>query len=192
MRIPALLALALLGGCAGAQTAGTTARHGMAGAVAAPLYDVNLLRAKIPQVLLDAMEAPYAAPSPRSCPEIAALVRPLDEALGPDLDAAPSLDNPSVLERGGEAAGELAVDAVRGAARSIIPMRGWVRRLTGAEQHDNLVRSAINAGAIRRGYLKGLGASLRCLPPAAPQPIALEARPSGVSQPTGGPRYPIR
>jgi hypothetical protein len=38
----------------------------------------------------------------------------------------------------------------------VIPMRGWVRRLTGAERHDQQVRDAIKAGFVRRGYLKGL------------------------------------
>lgn len=38
----------------------------------------------------------------------------------------------------------------------VIPMRGWVRRLTGAERHDQMVRDAIKAGFVRRGYLKGL------------------------------------
>ena len=46
--------------------------------------------------------------------------------------------------------------------------------LTGAERYDNLVKASITAGAIRRGYLKGIGMHLGCLPPAAPQPIAIK------------------
>nr|QQZ48666.1 hypothetical protein JKL49_14210 [Phenylobacterium glaciei] len=44
-----------------------------------------------------------------------------------------------------------------GAASDLIPFRGWVRRLSGAQRHDSLVTAAINAGAVRRAYLKGLG-----------------------------------
>ena len=144
-------------------------------------------------VLLDAMDAPYSLPSPLTCREIAAQVRPLDEALGPDLDAAPSLDDPSLIERGEEAARGAGVAVVRGAAQSVVPMRGWVRRLTGAETHDRLVLQAITAGAVRRGYLKGLGKARNCLPPAAPQPIATSRQPSGVYPGlNGGPRYPIK
>lgn len=192
MRILIVLPLILLVGCAGTRTAGQKPR-GLGDAVASPLYDINVLRTKIPEVLLDAMDAPYSLPSPVTCPEIAAQVRPLDEVLGPDLDAAPSLDNPSLIERGESAARGAGVAAVRGAAQSVIPMRGWVRRLTGAESHDRLVVEAITAGAIRRGYLKGLGKARNCLPPGAPQPIAAQRRPSGVYPGiSGGPRYPIK
>lgn len=162
-------------------------------AVASPLYDINVLRTKIPTVLLDAMDAPYSLPSPLTCREIAAQVRPLDEALGPDLDAVQTEDDPSLLERGEEAARGAGVAVVRGAAQSVIPMRGWVRRLTGAETRDRLVLQAITAGAVRRGYLKGLGKARNCTAPAAPRPAATTRKPAGVYPGiNGGPRYPIK
>lgn len=192
MRLLIVVPLVLLAGCAGSRVAGQKPTT-FGDAAASPLYDINLLRTKIPEVLLDAMDAPYSLPSPLTCPEIAAQVRPLDDALGPDLDAAPSLDDPSLVERGEEAARGAGVAVVRGAAQSVIPMRGWVRRLTGAERYDRLVLQAITAGAVRRGYLKGLGKARNCLPPAAPQPIAAARRPSGVYPGlNSGPRYPIR
>jgi hypothetical protein len=65
-------------------------------------------------------------------------------------------------------------------ASSAIPYRGCVRRLSGAERHDRLVQAAIEAGAVRRGYLKGLGEARGCDPPATPShvltEIALEAK----------------
>ena len=192
MRLLIVLPLLLLAGCAGSRVAGQKPST-FGDAAASPLSDINLLRTKIPTVLLDAMDAPYSLPNPLTCREIAAQVRPLDEALGPDLDAPPSLDDPSLLERGEEAARGAGVAVVRGAAQSVIPMRGWVRRLTGAETHDRLVLQAITAGAVRRGYLKGLGKVRKCTPPAAPQPVATTKKPAGVYPGlNGGPRYPIR
>ena len=58
---------------------------------------------------------------------------------------------------------------MRGAAADVIPFRGWVRRLTGAERYSREVAAAIAAGTIRRAYLKGLGAAAGCSAPAAPR-----------------------
>ena len=63
-----------------------------------------------------------------------------------------------------------------------------MRRLSGAEQHDKFVQAAITAGAVRRGYLKGLGESKGCLPPATPSHVLAG---SPVVEP-GKPRYPVR
>ena len=62
-------------------------KEGVPGAVEAPFADVNVIRTKIPKVLLVAEEAPYARPDPASCRNIAAEVTDLDDALGEDLDA---------------------------------------------------------------------------------------------------------
>jgi hypothetical protein len=168
------LAAVLLAGCASTppnpqpqQTTQLKTRaddHSYKGALASPLHDVNLVRTKIPDVLLDAIDAPYAKPRPQTCPEIVAEVAPLDDALGPDLDRPATADNPSLLQRGNSTA----ADAVRGAVEGLIPYRGWVRRLTGAEQHDRLVAAAIAAGGVRRAYLKGLGLAMRCPQPGEP------------------------
>ena len=154
-----------------------TAQGRVGGALAQPLHDINLVRTKLPDALLDAMDAPYARPRPLTCRELIAEIEPLNEALGPDLDVPPSKDNPGLLQRGGGLAGDAAIDAIRGAAESIIPMRGWVRRLSGAEQHDRLVAAAITAGAVRRAYLKGLGLEAHCGFPALPLPAAQNAIP---------------
>jgi hypothetical protein len=139
----------------------------MAGAVSAPLRDVNVLRTKIPDILLQAMADPYARPPGQpACPQLAALVQPLDDALGPDLDA-PSPDEDDLMQRGHTTA----MGAVAGLATDVIPFRGWVRKLSGAERHDTLVQSAILAGAVRRAYLKGLGEARGCDPPATPSHV---------------------
>ncbi|MCX8499483.1 MAG: hypothetical protein ORN25_08950 [Caulobacteraceae bacterium] len=139
----------------------------MGQAVKAPLEDLNLTKNKIPLILEQAMAAPYQWPEDSSCDGLAAAIAPLTLALGPDLDVPPTKTNPGLLERGSTLAGDTAVDVVRGAAQSVIPFRGWVRKLTGAEAYAKMVRAAITAGGVRRAYLKGLGEAKGCAAPAA-------------------------
>lgn len=144
-------------------------RDGITGAMQAPLRDVNIVRTKIPRVLLEAMDDPYQRPAKADCKSLIALVRPLDTALGEDIDRTPPAENEDLMDRGRRAAGGAALGAVASAAQDMIPMRGWVRKLTGAERHDRLVQSAVASGAVRRAYLKGLGEARGCDPPATPQ-----------------------
>lgn len=144
-------------------------RDGITGAMQAPLRDVNIVRTKIPRILLEAMDDPYQRPAKADCKSLIALVRPLDVALGEDIDRTPPAENEDLMDRGRKAAGGAALGAVASAAQDMIPMRGWVRKLTGAERHDRLVQSAVASGAVRRAYLKGLGEARGCDPPATPQ-----------------------
>ncbi len=136
-------------------------------AALSPLNDLNLVRADIPEVLQAAMHAPYAAPGDKSCPALTAAVEALDAVLGADLDA-PATER-SLIERSSDAAGGAAVGALRGAAEGVVPFRGWVRKLTGAERYSRQVAAAIAAGTARRAYLKGLGQAAGCKHPAAPR-----------------------
>lgn len=171
------------------QTTEQVNKGSVAGAVTAPARDLNMLRTKIPPVLLEALEDPYKRPSPNTCAELIALIRPLNDALGADIDDPPSDDDRDLIDKGRDAAEDTALGFVAGAAQDLIPLRGWVRRLSGAERHDRLVRAAITAGGIRRGYLKGLGESKGCNPPATPSHLksTLPKEP-----PRKGPRYPIK
>ena len=138
-------------------------------AATAPLSDLNLVRAEIPPILALALKSPYQAPpAPSSCAVLAAEVRLLDAALGADLDTPVTATNPSLVERGSGAAGDAAVGALRGAAEGVIPFRGWVRKLSGAEKYSREVAAAIAAGTVRRAFLKGLGQAQGCKSPAAP------------------------
>ncbi|HEX5775342.1 MAG TPA: hypothetical protein VFX95_01555, partial [Caulobacteraceae bacterium] len=74
-------------------------------------------------------------------------------------------------------------------AQDVIPFRGWVRKLTGAERHDRLVGQAIHAGQVRRAYLKGLGEARGCNPPATPIHKAQTPEPP---KQTPEPAYPVR
>ena len=170
-------------------------RDGITGAMQAPLRDVNIVRTKIPRVLLEAMDDPYKRPDKADCKSLIALVQPLDVALGEDIDRKPPAENEDLMDRGRKAAGGAALGAVASAAQDMIPMRGWVRKLTGAERHDRLVQSAVASGAVRRAYLKGLGEARGCNPPATPQhkpPVAPPVVDPGMPPPRDpyGPRKP--
>jgi hypothetical protein len=142
------------------------------GVIEQPLRDFNLTRTKIPPVLIEAMADAYERPAPNTCVGIAFQVKRLDEALGPDLDQPASTDHPSLLERGGDAARNASLDAMRTGVQSQIPFDGVIRFLSGAQHHDRQVMAAIQAGAVRRGYLKGLGELMRCPSAAIPRHLA--------------------
>ncbi|WP_312165293.1 hypothetical protein [Phenylobacterium sp.] len=166
------------------QTTSAANRESVQGAVSAPLRDVNLIKTKIPQVLLEAMADPYQRPEPATCAAIAAAILPLNGALGADLDE-PAVDEDDLMDRGRG----VALGAVAGLASDVIPFRGWVRKLSGAERHDSMVTAAITAGGVRRAYLKGLGEAKNCKPPAIPSHI-LTGTP--VKSQELKPRYPVR
>jgi len=149
--------------------AGSASKTSVAQAAATPLSDLNLVRAKIPEALLAAQEAPYAIPSDPSCTALGAEIEGLDAVLGADLDTPPSSSNPGLVERGTAAAGKAATSAVRSAAEDLVPFRSWVRKLSGAERYSREVDAAIAAGTIRRAFLKGLGQAAGCPVPAAPR-----------------------
>ncbi len=158
------------------------------GAVSAPLRDLNVVKTDIPDVLMAALADPYARPPAKAtCRQLIALIIPLEETLGPDLDRA-SPDDPLMADKGRSTALGLGADLASG----VIPFRGVVRRVTGAAAHDRLVQAAIVAGSVRRAYLKGLGEARGCGPPATPThertgAVQAVAEPSDVK-----PHYPTR
>jgi hypothetical protein len=166
------------------QTTSEANRESIEGAARAPLRDLNVLRTKIPDVLLQALADPYARPPSTRCPVLVGLIKPLNAALGADLDS-PSVDEDDLLDKGRGSA----LAAVADVTVDVIPFRGWVRKLSGAERHDQLVQAAITAGAVRRGYLKGLGEARGCNPPATP---SHELAGTEVIRQDFKPRYPTR
>lgn len=138
-------------------------------AAMAPLEDLNLKREQIPLILQDSVNKPYDLTGLDRCDAIAREVRKLDALLGKDFDEPPPpKDDSSMADKSGKMANNAAVGAVRGASRSIIPFRGLVRQMTGADAHAKEVDTAIQAGKVRRAYLKGVGMNKNCAPPAAP------------------------
>ena len=138
-------------------------------AFTAPLEDLNLKRKNIPDILIKAISKPYDLSGLDRCEDIAAEVSQLDALLGADFDEPPPpKDTSTMTQKGGRMANNAAVGAVRGATRSIIPFRGLVRQMTGADAHQKELDTAIQAGKVRRAYLKGVGMNKNCAPPAAP------------------------
>jgi len=168
------------------QTPDRSGTNSVTSAAAAPLHDLNITRQGIPPVLLAAITNPYDLPSPLNCRELTRQIGVLTYALGADFDEPETPQSPSLTQKNGK----VALALMHGAAESLLPFAGFVRTLTGAQRHDQLIIEAITAGSVRRGYLKGLGEAHHCARPAIPihflrpPPPALEDGP--------GPKYPIK
>lgn len=161
--------LAACGGGMSLQHGTERFQGGVGDAVAAPLEDLNLRRAEVPEVLIDARYRPYGLAGMNNCRAIAAEVARLDEALGPDVDSDLAPDG----SRRDEQAADAALGLVRDTTTDFIPFRSWVRRLSGAHAHSQEVQRAYQSGVSRRSFLKGVGQQRRCAPPAAPVPRAI-------------------
>ncbi|MES2895096.1 MAG: hypothetical protein V4759_03625 [Pseudomonadota bacterium] len=164
-------------GCAGAALLGATmveaqtvqprtsdeaSQASLQGALLAPLRDVNIMRDEVPKSLTGAQEAPYLDPQKASCAELAAMIAPLEAALGPDRG-----DGAAPPKSGGRS---MVLGALADVTRDVIPFRGVVRRLSGASRQDQKVREAREAGQLRRAYLKGFASANGCYGP--PQQVA--------------------
>jgi hypothetical protein len=166
------------------QTPDDSSKSSVGNAASSPMHDLNVMRTKIPPILLQATADPYARPIPSTCAALAARVRELTEALGDDLDVPPTAEE-STRER---SAG-LGREALRAGAESLLPFRGFVRKLSGADAHDKIVLDAITSGDVRRAYLKGLGEARGCPPPATPRHMIHSPQPVNDTS-NGRPRYP--
>jgi len=138
----------------------STARR--AGDIAAtPLRDTNIVKTKIPPELAAIEAAPYSARGLETCPSIAFEVARLNKVLGRDVDSGGSGTKRSM-------GSQLAEQGTRDAIGSLIPGRGLVRLVTGADAAQRRAAAAVNAGNVRRGFLKGYGLAKGCRAPAAP------------------------
>src|SRR5690606_9780451 len=164
LALPIVVVL-MLSGCGSAREFGS----GVGAAATAPLDDLNLRREEIPTVLLQAAANHYDLRNLNQHSTIGAEISRLNDALGPDTDEPPAPDGSTLGERAGDAASKAALDAIRDTTTDFIPGRSWIRRLSGAEQHSRHVQSAIQAGRMRRAFLKGIGMQRNCAPPAAPR-----------------------
>lgn len=127
-----------------------------------PLNDLNLVNAEIPDVLELARKNPYLIPEGYSCETLDSEITELDAALGADLDTTETESNPSLVERGVDAVRDRTIKTLRSTTQSVVPYRKWVRKLSGAERYTRKVAAAINAGVVRRAFLKGLRAGGQC------------------------------
>ena len=132
---------------------------------ATPIQDLNLEKDPIPPLLLEAQKDPYSLDGLRYCRHYAAQVRELDVLLGEDFDIADP-DKRSIT------VGRVAKSVVG----ALIPFRGVIREISGANKHERQFQDAIVAGVMRRAFLKGMGLKLGCAYPARPADEATRAR----------------
>ncbi len=125
-----------------------------------PLEDLNLARDPIPPALQRALREPYRDPGLNHCADIRSEIGDLDAVLGEDMDTAPHTREHRTN------VGKIA----QGLVGSLIPFRGVIRSLSGANSHEREFKEAIAAGLMRRAYLKGMGQAMNCPYPARPAP----------------------
>jgi hypothetical protein len=177
-----LLFASCLGACmmVGTSTWAQRADSGVRGALTQPLRDLSILRPEPEEVLQRAAVAPYAitAALPNGaldCIAVASEIELLDSALGEDLDVV--TPEASLMAQARTGAGDALVDAVGDLVS--LPYRGLIRRITGAERRDREMEEAVEAGMVRRAFLKGLRArecaipELLAEPEPAPEPIVI-------------------
>lgn len=131
------------------------------GAFEQPFRDVSVMREIAPDILVKAAAAPYALDSDAACADVGQEIDALDQILGPDLDAPvqahpQTSTDPSALLAG----------AIRGVMG--LPYRGMVRRISGAESRERILRAAILAGMVRRAFLRGAVSAGACQSAPAP------------------------
>lgn len=113
-----------------------------------PARDLNLVKDKIPPLLLRIMDAPYDIRTLRTCAALRGEIRRLTAVIGPDVDS------PEVRrKKGKQSASEFILDGV--SSISFIPFSGLIRKISGAEAEQRRARAALLAGHIRRAYIKG-------------------------------------
>ncbi|HWJ70386.1 MAG TPA: hypothetical protein VNS79_10095 [Sphingobium sp.] len=125
-----------------------------------PARDVGIAKTTIDPVLQEAIKNPYAPAGNGRCAAINAELTRLNAALGPDFD--------TDVKANEDKAEQLALAGGQMLVNTLIPFRGLVREISGAAPAERRKASAISAGTARRGYLRGLGQTLKCKVPANP------------------------
>lgn len=120
-----------------------------------PLEDLNLHKDEIPPKLTSIQNDPYSLSGLRTCKQINTEIIELNGVLGADVDAteeARRKTSDRIVAVGGSLIG------------SLIPFRGLVREVTGANAQQRRFEAAIYAGTTRRSYLKGTAKAKGCKP----------------------------
>jgi hypothetical protein len=154
--IPAMAALLLAAPAAARQAAPIGDRDPNAVDIAkTPVTDLNIDKQQIPELLILAQQKPYDIEGLEHCSQLSEAVVQFDEVLGADLDLPQEARDRIDAGRIGKAV-----------VNSFIPFRGVIREVSGASEHQRMVRAAIQAGLARRGFLKGVGEARGCSYPA--------------------------
>ena len=120
-----------------------------------PAKDVNLHKDKIPVRLQEIRKSPYDLSGIEGCRAITTEISSLRPLLGPDVNEDPKLSKAEKRER---KASRLAGGIIGG----LIPFRGIVREVTGANASQRRYQAALAAGFARRSFLKGIAIGKGC------------------------------
>lgn len=131
------------------QSTGEAARD----AATQPLADTGISKREPPAALVAIEKQPYAIATLKSCAMLARAIADMDAVLGPDVDATPE-------QR--EKAADTAIKVAGGVIDSVIPARGIVRLVSGADKAEKRYAQAVYAGVARRAYLKGVSSTRGC------------------------------
>jgi len=116
---------------------------------------------EVPPKLLAIQGSPYSLAGLGKCAAIIGEINELDTVLGPDVNEQVDKDRAKKRE---ETAGRVAGTVAGG----IIPFRGLIGEVTGANAERRRYAFAVYAGTVRRGFLKGVGLERGCKAPARP------------------------
>lgn len=116
---------------------------------------------EVPEKLIAIQGDPYSLAGLGRCAAIIREVGELDAVLGPDVNQ--QVDKSRAKKRE-ETAGRVAGTV----AGSVIPFRGLIGEVTGANAERRRYAEAVYAGTVRRGFLKGVGLERGCKAPARP------------------------
>ncbi len=116
---------------------------------------------EVPAKLLAIQDNAYSLSGLRKCAAIQQEIRELNDVLGPDVNE--QVDKSRAKKRE-ETAGRVAGSV----AGSLIPFKGLIGEITGANAERRRYAMAVYAGTVRRGFLKGVGLQRGCKAPARP------------------------
>lgn len=114
-----------------------------------------------PAKLVAIQDNPYSLAGLGKCAAIIREVTELNDVLGADVNEQVDKDRAKKRE---ETAGRVAGTVAGG----IIPFRGLIGEVTGANAERRRYAQAVYAGTVRRGFLKGVGLERGCKAPARP------------------------
>lgn len=116
---------------------------------------------EVPEKLLAIQDAPYSLNGLKKCAAIQREIGELNDVLGADVNEMVDKNRAKKRE---ETAGRVAGTV----AGSVIPFRGLIGEVTGANAERRRYAMAVYAGTVRRGFLKGVGHERGCKAPARP------------------------
>lgn len=136
---------------------------GALGAAKSPLVDLNFTSDEIPEYLQSISGNPYTIPSPLQCKVVKSELVELDTLLGGDMEPAAkgTEEKTDYIAEGASMIQGAAIGFVANKV-DILPFRGVIRSITGANKQAKLYARAYESGKLRRAYLKGLNSALKC------------------------------